>query len=118
MKLTKKQLRKIINEEAGLLNKPTQNTVGYTGNSMAQETLKENWATSGMKAAATDIIPGGRFVSDYAQAQEFDSIDDRLDALEGDGSSGGDSIGDRILSLERRFKDIEDSLDAWLGKYN
>ena len=119
MKLTKRQLRQIVNEEAtSLFLKDTQNDAEDTDFLFQQETLRENWATSGVKAAVTDMIPGGRFVSDYTQAQEFDDIDNRLDSLEGTGDSSAKSIVNRLSDLEARFKDIEDALDAWLGKYN
>ena len=61
MKITRKQLRKIIQEET--------------------DGLDENVFTSALKTAATRL-PGGRAVSDFTQAQAFDDIEDRLVALE------------------------------------
>ena len=49
---------------------------------LLESRLDEKWWKSLAKAAVTDTIPGGRFISDYAQAQSFDTIDERLEAVE------------------------------------
>ena len=62
-KLTQAQLRRLIKEE--------------------YENLQyEGTFSSALKTLATNTLPGGRYVSDFARSQAFDKIEERLDEIE------------------------------------
>ena len=61
--LTQRELQQIISEEI--------------------ENMKnEGMFSSAIKTAATNFLPGGRMVSDFARSQAFDRIEEKLDELE------------------------------------
>jgi len=62
-KLTKRQLQRIINEEIAMMQ-------------------NEGMFGSALKTVATNFLPGGRMVSDFARSQAFDRIEEKLDELE------------------------------------
>lgn len=85
MRISKKNLMRIINEEISLLRESGD--------------LEEGRFSSLAKAIATPLIPGGRFVSDYSQARGFDELEEFAEAAE-----------DRIANLEQRLATLEAAL--------
>tara|TARA_Y100000310_G_C20588574_1_gene766736 strand:+ start:250 stop:531 length:282 start_codon:yes stop_codon:yes gene_type:complete len=89
MRISKKNLMRIINEEISLLRE-SRGSVGD---------LEEGRFSSLAKAIATPLVPGGRFVSDYTQARGFDELEEFAEAAE-----------DRIANLEQRLATLEAAL--------
>ena len=94
MKMTKRQILKLIKEEVengSDLYIDVDNILKEQ-----KEDLEEGFFGSALKTLATNVLPGGRVVSDFARSQAFDRIDEemedfdaRLSAIEAAMSSMG-----------------------------
>jgi hypothetical protein len=61
-----------------------------------KEDLGEGMFSSALKTAATNLVPGGRWVSDYAQARGFDDLEGAVEEFD----RRLESIEERLAALE------------------
>ena len=80
MKLTKKQIINLINEEIereDVLYIDVENILKEQ-----KQDLDEGMFGSALKTLATNYLPGGRMVSDFARSEAFDAIDEKMEEFE------------------------------------
>ena len=80
MKLTKKQIINLIKEEIqreDFLYVDVENILKEQ-----KQDLDEGMFGSALKTLATNFLPGGRVVSDFARSEAFDAIDEKMEEFE------------------------------------
>tara|TARA_R100000152_G_C6708949_1_gene136915 strand:+ start:406 stop:774 length:369 start_codon:yes stop_codon:yes gene_type:complete len=80
MKVTKRQILKLINEEIENSNELYIDVDNILKEQ--KESLEEGFFGSALKTLATNVLPGGRVVSDFARSQAFDRIDEEMEEFE------------------------------------
>jgi len=104
MKLTKTQLRKMIqNETRGLsrLRSRNSNVVDIDINQILmeqREDLEEGIFTQALKTAAINLVPGGRVAADFTRARGFEQLEAAAEKFES-----------QINDLEARVAALESS---------
>jgi hypothetical protein len=98
MKISKRQIRKIVmNEISGKNKKPNvlDIDINYILREQKEE-LGEGMFSSALKTAATNLVPGGRWMSDYAQARGFDDLEGAVEEFD----RRLENIEERLAALE------------------
>ena len=99
MKISKRQIRKLVMNEISKKDNKSNNILNIDINSILREQkedLGEGMFSSALKTAATNLVPGGRWVSDYAQARGFDDLEGAVEEFD----SRLESIEERLAALE------------------
>ena len=80
MKITKRQILQLVKEEHS-----RENMLDINVNQILKEQkeeIDEGFFGSALKTLATNVLPGGRVVSDFARSQAFDNIDEQMEDFE------------------------------------
>jgi len=98
MKISKRQIRKLVMNEISNKGKKS-NVLDIDVNYILREQkedLGEGMFSSALKTAATNLVPGGRWISDYSQARGFDDLEDAVEEFD----RRLESIEERLATLE------------------
>ena len=98
MKISKRQIRKLVMNEISNKGKKS-NVLDIDVNYILREQkedLGEGMFSSALKTAATNLVPGGRWISDYAQARGFDDLEGAVEEFD----SRLENIEERLAALE------------------